>query len=228
MQTRLLRTLENKRIMRIGSTREKPADFRLICSTNEDLSAAIAEKRFRKDLYYRINAITVNIPSLSERREDIEPLILHFFAKYLKKYDLFKLLAPEVIDKLTAYSWPGNVRELKNTVEKIVVTSPDDELTIKELRCDLSEDTRHDSSVSAFVPSASPDGSDDTHSLDSEADAMLSPQEFDEASLSSYMDYCEEKLYRHLCRSGKSIQDITEILQVNRSTVYRKLKKYGL
>ena len=230
MQTRLLRTLENKRIMRIGSTKEKPADFRLICSTNEDLPTAVAEKRFRKDLYYRINAITVNIPSLSERPDDIEPLIFHFFSRYLEKYNLFKLLAPEVVNQLAEYSWPGNVRELKNTMEKIVITSPHDELTIHKLRFGLNDDTANEDSAPISSENAGTGGfyPDGRPSQKSGQPAILSPAAFSKEELSSYMDYCEKTLYTYLCDSRKSVQEITDILKINRSTVYRKLKKYNL
>ncbi|HZN65494.1 MAG TPA: sigma-54 dependent transcriptional regulator [Tepidisphaeraceae bacterium] len=125
MQAKLLRTLENGEVVRLGSNEPIRVDVRLVSATNKDLDQMVADKQFREDLYFRIKGVAIHIPPLRERREDI-PLLIHYFTqqaaeKYGKKVDG---LEPEAQQVLMSYSWPGNVRELKNVIEQMVVLSP--------------------------------------------------------------------------------------------------------
>lgn len=124
MQGKILRTIEDKSIQRIGSLKVRKVDFRLIVATNRNLARMVSNGSFREDLYYRLNVIPLEIPPLRLRRTDIEPLSIRFLAHFCHKYNLKKALSPAVIRKLEAYSWPGNVRELRNVIERAVVMTP--------------------------------------------------------------------------------------------------------
>ena len=121
MQVKLLRVLEEKQIERIGSTQSIAIDTRIISATHQNLDQAIAEKRFREDLFYRLSVFPIDIPALKERREDIAPLIRHFIDKIGGEEIYF---TPEAMDILENYAWPGNARELRNIIERAVVLFP--------------------------------------------------------------------------------------------------------
>ncbi len=125
MQALLLRFLENGEIQRVGSERvTSTVDVRVIAATNRNLLSQVAGKNFREDLYYRLNVIHVAIPSLRERKEDVGPLMSHFFRMYSKQYRVTEpSIADEAWQQLYAYHWPGNVRELKNVAERLVIRS---------------------------------------------------------------------------------------------------------
>jgi DNA-binding NtrC family response regulator len=133
MQIDLLRVLEEKKITRIGDCSPVAVDFRLISATRRDLEQEIAVGNFREDFFYRINVITIHIPPLRERKEDIPLLIQHFLEKYsqetTKRVDH---ITPDTIERLTDYGWPGNVRELENAIERAVVLSKSRTLNIQD------------------------------------------------------------------------------------------------
>jgi two-component system response regulator AtoC len=122
LQGKLLRVLEERTFRRLGGTGDIQVDVRIVASTNVDLEALIEQKRFREDLYYRLNAITIYVPPLRERREDIAPLAEHFLKDFARE---FRKEAPAIsaqaLEWLNAYDWPGNVRELRNVVERAVL-----------------------------------------------------------------------------------------------------------
>ena len=122
MQVDLLRVLETKEFTRLGGQKPIQVDFRVVCATNQNLEKLVEEERFREDLYYRINVVSVHIPPLRERREDIPLLAEHFLRKYaLRMNRPYEDIAPEAMDVLLRYDWPGNVRELANAIERALV-----------------------------------------------------------------------------------------------------------
>jgi len=123
LQSKLLRVLEERTIRRIGGNAEIPIDVTVIATTNRDIPCAIEKEEFRMDLFYRLNAFSLFIPPLRERREDIMLLARHFLAQFAERYKNQKIsdFSPEAEKLLTFYGWPGNVRELKNVIERIVV-----------------------------------------------------------------------------------------------------------
>ena len=140
MQAKLLRTLENGEVVRLGSNEPRRVDVRLVSATNRDLDAMVERGDFRQDLYFRIKGVSVTIPPLRERREDI-PLLTHFFLKKAsEKYAKHVTgIAPEAQQRLMGYGWPGNVRQLKNAVENMVVLGEDGaELTADVLPAEIS------------------------------------------------------------------------------------------
>jgi len=121
MQIKLLRVLQERQIRRVGGTEQLEVDVRIITATNQDLETMVREKRFREDLYYRINVIAVQMPPLREKREDIPFLANHFLAKYNKIMGKkIREISPEAMRHLTEYGWPGNVRELENVIDRAV------------------------------------------------------------------------------------------------------------
>jgi Nif-specific regulatory protein len=121
MQTKLLRTLQEGTIVRLGGKREVPVNVRLVAATNRELSTEVERGSFRRDLYYRLNVIPIRLPSLAERREDIRPLALHFLNRANQANQRNVYLSPAALDALEAHPWPGNIRELANVVERLVL-----------------------------------------------------------------------------------------------------------
>ncbi|MGE5446694.1 MAG: sigma-54-dependent transcriptional regulator [Ignavibacteriales bacterium] len=126
LQTKLLRVLEEKQFYRLGGEKPVEVDVRVIASTNKDLGKEVEKGTFRKDLYYRINTITIELPPLRERKEDIPLLVEHFVQKYAERLDAGKrmiILSDEANQMLLEYNWPGNIRELENTIKRLLVLS---------------------------------------------------------------------------------------------------------
>ncbi len=140
-QVKLLRALETGEFMRIGSEKVTKVDVRIVAAANKDLQLEVDARRFRRDLYFRLKAVTLYLPPLRERREDISPLAQHFLAEYGKRNRIQPpVLLPRALDLLTAYHWPGNVRELKNTIESAAALNkngPLDESAFTLLLSDL-------------------------------------------------------------------------------------------
>jgi Nif-specific regulatory protein len=121
MQTKLLRTLQEGVITRLGGKAEIPVDVRLVAATNRDLQRDVARGTFRQDLYYRLNVIPIHLPSLAERRQDIRVLALHFISHTNQLNQRNVNLTAAALDRLEEYPWPGNIRELTNFIERIVL-----------------------------------------------------------------------------------------------------------
>lgn len=122
LQSKLLTVLQQRKVQRVGSNKETPVDFRLICATNMPLYEMIYEKKFRQDLLYRINTVEIRVPPLRERPGDIEALVSHFLHLYGKKYKRPKIkIDKAIIAKLKKYPWPGNIRELQHAIERAVI-----------------------------------------------------------------------------------------------------------
>jgi two-component system nitrogen regulation response regulator NtrX len=128
-QARILRVLTDQSFVRAGGNRQIGVDVRVVSSTSRDLEREIEEKRFREDLFYRLNVVPVAIPPLSERRDDIPALAEHFFTRYANEQGVpAPEIAPEALASLQAYDWPGNVRQLRNVVERTVILAPRERL----------------------------------------------------------------------------------------------------
>jgi len=144
VQVKLLRFLQDGCIRRIGETTEHPVDVRIIAATNRNLKEAIREKRFREDLFFRLNVIGISVPPLRERREDIPALVEHFMKKYAVKYHKpVPSLDPVVLDAFMTFSWRGNVRELENVVERGVLLSEGGQIRMTDLPEEFLRDMDH-------------------------------------------------------------------------------------
>jgi DNA-binding NtrC family response regulator len=140
LQSKLLRVLEERSLVRLGGKRPLKVDFRLVTATNEDLEALVRQGRFREDLYYRIHVVPLFVPPLRERTDDI-PLLVDYFVKvYCASNRIpFKLVSDEAMQALKRYAWPGNVRELENVVQRIVLMTDDDLIPLRSVPRDVIE-----------------------------------------------------------------------------------------
>lgn len=126
LQVKLLRAIQDKEITRLGGTKSIPVDIRLITATNRNLVQMAEEGKFRKDLYFRLNVVNINVPPLREHVTDIPILVDHFLQRFSKKYNLERKISPEILHAFSEHEWPGNIRELENTIERMVILSPTD------------------------------------------------------------------------------------------------------
>lgn len=208
LQVKLLAVLQDQRVQRLGSTRSIPLQVRVIAATNANLIELLEKKKFREDLFYRLNVLSVTIPPLRERPEDIPALIAFFLQMFNRKFNLNRYLAPETVQALLEYSWPGNVRQLKNLMERLVVLSEDDRIGPEALSTDM---LRLHPSGRSVVPSPS---------------NGTSPGEvlpLREAVARFERAYLEEQLRRH-----RTLRRCADALGVDVATLVRKKKRYGL
>ena len=200
LQGKLLRALQDHEIMRIGSVKPTPVDVRIVAATNKNLEEMVKKGTFRDDLYYRLNVVSIDIPPLRERKEDIPMFVLHFLAKMNKKHQYNKRISPEVIDVLMLYSWPGNVRELENVVERMTIMTEDDEITMKHLPIQIKSRIAHEA-ISSVIGGS---------------------------SFKTTIEQTEKQLFKQALLNHKSTREIAKTMKINQSTVVRKLKKYNL
>ncbi|MEW6387461.1 MAG: sigma-54 dependent transcriptional regulator [Thermodesulfobacteriota bacterium] len=194
MQAKLLRVIQEREILRVGGNRPIPLDLRFITASNQDLKKAIREGRFREDLYFRLNVVQINLPSLRERREDIPLLIKHFLGKFNQKFaKQIRKVDGKVRELLLAYPYLGNVRELENLMERTVALAEGDSITLKDLPPDLQE------------YSLTPAGQWPT----------LEEQE-------------RQYLQKVLETTDFNMGETARILGLPRTTLWRKVKKFGL
>src|SRR5438270_4906772 len=143
MQAKLLRALQERRIRRVGGTHELPIDVRVVAATNRDLRAIVSDGRFRDDLYYRINVLSIDVPPLRERRDDIPVLIDYFLKKHTRNTSrLVRGLTPETRRLLMSYSWPGNVRQLESAIERAILLCEGDLITVDDLPLEVRQEAR--------------------------------------------------------------------------------------
>lgn len=203
MQSKLLKVIQDKEVIRIGGVRPKKVDFRLITSTNQNLSEMIKHGSFRQDLFYRLNVISITIPPLRERKEDIAMLAYYYLQKFNEKYRMRKSLHPATIDKLIHYHWPGNVRELQNMMERLVITSETNIIHPDNLPSDIQMDR--------------------TQKTDS-----LLLKNMKGKTLREAMEEVEILWLRRAVKQCKTTYEMAEFLGISQSNVVRKLKKYRI
>jgi DNA-binding NtrC family response regulator len=134
LQAKLLRVVQEREFERVGGTRTLPVDVRIVAATNRDLAAEVAARRFREDLYYRVNVVGLRVPPLRERAEDVAALLDHFLRRFALDAGRQALrFSPAAREALAAYGWPGNVRELANVVERAVALCATDEIGVEDL-----------------------------------------------------------------------------------------------
>ncbi|MBA1335044.1 MAG: hypothetical protein HPY66_0666 [Firmicutes bacterium] len=199
LQAKLLRVLQDKEIIPVGGTRARRVDIRVIAATNRNLIDMVKKGTFREDLYYRLNVVPVYIPPLRERKDDISFLLVYFMNKYNKKYNTNKKLSNEIIEKLTNYSWPGNVRELQNFVERMIVITKDENISLQDIK-------------DYFV------GRQEDSFLEEERDLTLKEQ----------VERLEKAAVEEALRRYGSTRKAADVLGIDQSTVVRKVKKYNI
>ena len=159
MQVKLLRVLQERQVVRLGSRKPVPVDVRLVAATNVNLEKAVQAGRFRLDLYYRLNVAPLNLPALRERRDDILPLVEYFIEHYRQRLGISApKLSPEAAAQLVAYQWPGNIRELENVVHFSLIVCQDGVIRPGDLRLPGSIIVRPDGVGGGAAPAAEQDG----------------------------------------------------------------------
>ncbi|HEY0077124.1 MAG TPA: sigma-54 dependent transcriptional regulator [Pyrinomonadaceae bacterium] len=143
MQAKLLRALQEREIRRVGGTRAIKIDVRVVAATNRDLRAMVSDGRFRDDLYYRINVLSIDVPPLRERREDIPVLIQFFLKKHTRNTSrLIRGLTPEARKVMMEYAWPGNVRQIESAIERAILLAESDYITVEDLPLEVRQEMR--------------------------------------------------------------------------------------
>lgn len=200
-QAKVLRVLEEGEVERVGSAQTIKVDVRCIAATNKDLEEEIAEGRFREDLYFRLSVIPIVSPPLRERTGDIPALLDHFLEILAAEDNLKKKhISPEAMDRLTKHHWKGNIRELRNTIERLVIMSPSDFISLE----DLPDAIRHSSDA-----------------LEPDHQQLSTLKEFKEASERSF-------LVSKLRENHWNISQTAQVIGTPRSNLYKKLEQYKI
>lgn len=205
MQGKLLRVLQDQEIMRLGSTRVKKVDVRFIAATNRDLEEAVRLGTFRIDLFYRLRVAVIDIPPLRERRKDIPYLVKYFLEKYNNKYKRKILLSTGVEEIFQNYKWPGNVREMEHLIQSLVITKDKEILEEADLPQNMLEQEENNSII--FRP----------------LEVNLGNR-----SLEEIMNNIEKELLRKAIEVHGTISEVAKKFKVDRTTIFRKLKKHSL
>lgn len=203
LQVKLLHVIEEKRVTRIGGIKPVNLDIRIIAATNKDLQEMIYQGDFRKDLFYRLDVVSLKVPPLRERREDI-PLLINYFQDMVNgKNKINKIISQEVIECLIQYDWPGNIRELQNVVERIMVMSEEEDIIQLESL-----------PTSYVIQSRS---------------RLLHISAMDSSVLQDKKEFIEREMIIGIIKNNRiSIREASRRLGVSHTTLLRKLKKYGL
>ncbi|UCG13104.1 MAG: sigma-54-dependent Fis family transcriptional regulator [Deltaproteobacteria bacterium] len=201
MQAKLLRVIQEREIQRVGSDETVQVDVRILAATNRDLQEDVSAGGFREDLYYRLNVVTLRVPPLRERVDDIPMLAQHFLEKYSERNrKRVKGFTPLTMDMLLKYDWPGNVRELENAVERAIILVPGDYVTEAELPLSIIQSYRL------------------------KAEPKVPPQEF--AHHASLEDIERHAILTTLEAAGGNKSETARRLGITRKTLHKKLQKY--
>jgi DNA-binding NtrC family response regulator len=205
LQVKLLRVLQDRSFEPVGSSQTQRVDVRVIAATNQNLAVAIRERRFREDLFYRLNVIPIETPPLRSRKDDLPLLVSHFLKKVQEERRVPACsLEREAFERLCAHDWPGNVRELENTIERLVVLKGGGEIGVADLPDALRE---AGGAAAAAAPKLPANG----------------------LPLAATVDRYEAELIRQaLDQTGWNKNQAAKLLSMNRTTLIEKIKKHGL
>lgn len=199
MQVKLLRVFQEKEIERIGGKNPTKINIRVICATHKNLEELIRENKFREDLYYRLNVLTLEVPPLRERKEDIPLMIDKFLGVFYKETGIYRSIPDSIIQILKKYEWPGNVRELRNVVERICVNSEEVNVSINDLPPNIINGS------------------------------LKSKYKNNDSGLKEIMDSIEKDIIiSTLKECGCNKSETAKKLNIPRATLYRKMEEYGL
>ena len=198
LQVKLLQVIQERQITPVGGTRPIPVDVRIISATNRNLEELVKAGRFREDLYYRLNVVPINVPSLRERPADIIPLIQMNIARCNRELGETKSISPDALSILLKYPWPGNIRELQNIIERLVITTSHNVIT--------------EDDIFIFIKEAAEDNQIN----------------YADTSLAAALERAEKEILSRALDNYKSTRAIARVLKVSQPTIVRKLNKYGL
>ena len=200
LQVKLLRVLQDRQFEPVGSNKTKTVDTRIILASNQDLAEQVKKGNFREDLYYRVNVVTINLPALCERLGDVPLLVKHFLRIYSTQHQKEKLgVSDQALEHLERYLWPGNIRELENVIERAVLLSKNKHIELEDL-------------PSSIIQSQD-----------------LRQQSYNSMSLKESLAEPEKNIIRQALEANHwNRQKTAEALQINRTTLFKKMKQYGL
>jgi len=201
MQSKLLRALQDQELIRVGSTKVRKFDVRFIAATNKDLDEEVKNGRFRSDLFYRLRVAVLQIPHLRERQGDILPLTCLFFEKYNAKYRKEVDFTKEFCNAFQNYKWPGNVREMDNFIQSLIVTRDKEILDVSDLP---------------------------HYMLCDDININRSSMSVENRSLEELMSDYEKNLLKNALEVNGSVAKVAKLFKVDRTTIFRKAKKYSL
>lgn len=200
LQSKLLRVLQEKEVMRIGSEKTTVLDIRLIAATNRDLMEDIKSGRFREDLYYRINVLPIELAPLRSKKKDIKALSQYFVERFNIEYKLHKMITEDAIEALRGYNWPGNIRELENVIERLMISFDGDKITKFQVEA----------------------------AIGIKMGGSINPANLNGMTLERLMGDYEKNILTEMFQKYKKPCVVARQLDVNKSTLCRKMKKYGI
>ncbi|HCD28213.1 MAG TPA: sigma-54-dependent Fis family transcriptional regulator [Gammaproteobacteria bacterium] len=237
MQVKMLRVLQEKVVTPIGSLKDVPVDFRVVAASHKNLEEEIEEKRFRLDLFYRLNVVPLHVPPLRKRADEIPDLFAWFASQFSEQESPIEL-TDESLLILQAYAWPGNVRELSNLVQRLAVLYPGRTLDLKQVDADmLPEGILGDSglgrdgvSEASDLENTDADGdTDEFESIVMMAQGFGSPIDEKNRSLKQILSRVEQDLItKALLETGGNVSQSAKLLRMQRTTLIERIKKYDL
>jgi DNA-binding NtrC family response regulator len=205
IQPKLLRFLETGNFRRVGGTNELHVDVRVVSATNKDLLSETQNGKFREDLLYRLNVVTIQLPTLKERKDDIS-LLVDFFLKKKSKVKEPKTVSPEALNFLNNYDWPGNVRELEHVIEGAIILSTDQKISLTDLRMNLSQNVVESINASSY-----------TNNMSTDAGAFMSIEDLEKIHIDNTLK---------LMKGNRT--KTAQILKISQKALYLKIKKYDI
>ncbi|MGI6766896.1 MAG: sigma-54 interaction domain-containing protein [Lentihominibacter sp.] len=206
IQAKLLRVIQDGEFMRVGGTKPVKTDVRIISATNRNLEEQVERKEFRRDLYYRLNVFPINVPPLSDRPEDISPLVESFIKKYNDKFGVTKYIDDEAKEYLETRDWPGNIRELENVTQRLMIVSAGDAITVLDVMKELDGD------MPGIAGFDTPQDEIDRSKLD----------------MTKLVESFEKNIIRYACEKHGSTRKAAKALGISQTQIVRKKNKYGL
>ncbi|MBP0986273.1 MAG: sigma 54-interacting transcriptional regulator [Oscillospiraceae bacterium] len=206
MQAKLLRVIQDGEFLKVGGTTPVKTDVRIISATNKDLEELVEKRVFRRDLYYRLNVFPIRVPALDERPEDISHLTDSFIRKYNEKFGMSKYMDDEAKESLESHKWPGNIRELENVVQRLLIASSGDAISVIDVVKEL------DGNLMRGVDASMAAESDEEGSID----------------LTSMVEAFEKNIIRQACEKYGSTRKAAKAIGVSQTQLVRKKNKYGL
>jgi DNA-binding NtrC family response regulator len=215
MQSKLLRVLQEKEFRPVGSLQSRRSEFRIVSATNRDLAAEVEKGTFRRDLFYRLKVITLRLPPLRDRQDDVVALVSHFIARYGQRH----VVTPEAMNVLLSYDWPGNVRELENCIQHMVAVNPGPLLHVHDLPSPLLNHIRANRAPAMFAAAGRG------------AAVAIAPApsiEMSDEPIVPLPELERREILRAIQYTKGDRTVAATLLGIGRTTLYRKLKEYGV
>ena len=206
MQAKLLRVIQDGEFFRVGGTAPIKTNVRIISATNRELEDFIDEGGFRRDLYYRLNVVRIRVPALRERTADIPALVRHFLETYGQRFSIKRTINRDALDYLGQCEWPGNIRELENVVQRLMISSRNEEISLLDVMRELHSDV--------FDMNVMPNSKEENDSEDIDMETMV--------------ENFEKNIIKHALEKYGSTRKAARAIGISQTQLVRKKNKYGL